>query len=232
MQCRMHRPQPLTGWYAEMKMLIGGTWQAAASGRTEDVTSPFDGTITGTVHGQAQADLRAALDRAEAGAVTWRRTRRRTSGSGEDHPADRAGPGPLPHRRRPAGRGALRAHRPRRRMGTASATLWSPTRGCARSRSPGRPPRASTSHGSPGSRSCPWSWAPRARSSCCPTPTSSWPPARSRPAATSTRARSAFPCSGSSPTRPSPRTSSTRWCLRWRRSRPVTRGPPTPAWAR
>ena len=32
-----------------MKMLIGGTWQAAASGRTVDVTSPFDGTITGTV---------------------------------------------------------------------------------------------------------------------------------------------------------------------------------------
>jgi acyl-CoA reductase-like NAD-dependent aldehyde dehydrogenase len=31
-----------------MTMLIGGTWQAAASGRTEDVTSPFDGTITGT----------------------------------------------------------------------------------------------------------------------------------------------------------------------------------------
>ena len=32
-----------------MEMLIGGTWQAAASGRTEDVTSPFDGTVTGTV---------------------------------------------------------------------------------------------------------------------------------------------------------------------------------------
>ena len=55
-------------------MLIGGTWQAAASGRTEDVTSPFDGTITGTVPVAGPADLRAALDRAEAGAVTWRRT--------------------------------------------------------------------------------------------------------------------------------------------------------------
>jgi len=32
-----------------MEMLIGGTWQPAASGRTEDVTSPFDGTVTGTV---------------------------------------------------------------------------------------------------------------------------------------------------------------------------------------
>ena len=29
-----------------MEMLIGGTWQPAASGRTEDVTSPFDGTVT------------------------------------------------------------------------------------------------------------------------------------------------------------------------------------------
>jgi acyl-CoA reductase-like NAD-dependent aldehyde dehydrogenase len=57
-----------------MKMLIGGTWQAAASGRTEDVTSPFDGTITGTVPVAGPADVRAALDRAEAGAVTWRRT--------------------------------------------------------------------------------------------------------------------------------------------------------------
>ena len=26
-----------------MEMLIGGRWQPAASGRTEDVTSPFDG---------------------------------------------------------------------------------------------------------------------------------------------------------------------------------------------
>jgi acyl-CoA reductase-like NAD-dependent aldehyde dehydrogenase len=57
-----------------MKMLIGGTWQAAASGRTEDVTSPFDGTITGTVPVAGPDDARAALDRAEAGAVTWRRT--------------------------------------------------------------------------------------------------------------------------------------------------------------
>jgi glyceraldehyde-3-phosphate dehydrogenase (NADP+) len=57
-----------------MEMLIGGTWQSAASGRTEDVTSPFDGTVTGTVPVADAADVRAALDRAEAGAVTWRRT--------------------------------------------------------------------------------------------------------------------------------------------------------------
>src|ERR1700730_15711250 len=67
-------PNPLTGEYAEMKMLIGGTWQAAASGRTEDVTSPFDGAITRTVPVAGPADVRAALDRAEAGAVIWRRT--------------------------------------------------------------------------------------------------------------------------------------------------------------
>src|ERR1700759_1568672 len=65
-------PTPLTGEYAEMKMLIGGTWQAAASGRTEDVTSPFDGTATGTVPVAGPDDVQAALDRAEAGAVTWR----------------------------------------------------------------------------------------------------------------------------------------------------------------
>ena len=57
-----------------MKMLIGGTWQAAANGRTEDVTSPFDGTVTGTVPVAGPDDVRAAVDRAEAGAATWRRT--------------------------------------------------------------------------------------------------------------------------------------------------------------
>jgi acyl-CoA reductase-like NAD-dependent aldehyde dehydrogenase len=57
-----------------MEMLIGGTWQSAASGRAEDVTSPFDGTVIGTVPVADAADVRAALDRAEAGAVTWRRT--------------------------------------------------------------------------------------------------------------------------------------------------------------
>ena len=31
-----------------MEMLIGGSWRAAASGRTEEVTSPFDGAVIGT----------------------------------------------------------------------------------------------------------------------------------------------------------------------------------------
>src|SRR6266700_2890004 len=48
-------PNPLTGEDAEMKM-------------------PFDGTVTGTVPVAGPDDVRAALDRAEAGAVTWRRT--------------------------------------------------------------------------------------------------------------------------------------------------------------
>ncbi len=57
-----------------MEMLIGGTWRPAADGRAEDVTSPFDGTVVGTVPVAGPDDVRAALDRAEAGAATWRRT--------------------------------------------------------------------------------------------------------------------------------------------------------------
>ncbi len=56
-----------------MEMLIGGAWQPAASGRTENVTSPFDGTVTGTVPVADVSDVHAALDRAQAGAATWRR---------------------------------------------------------------------------------------------------------------------------------------------------------------
>src|SRR5882762_10773149 len=57
-----------------MEMLIGGTWRGAASGRTEDVTSPFDEAVAGTVPVAGPDDVRAALDRAEDGAATWRRT--------------------------------------------------------------------------------------------------------------------------------------------------------------
>ena len=32
-----------------MEMLLGGTWLPAASGRAEEVTSPFDGAVIGTV---------------------------------------------------------------------------------------------------------------------------------------------------------------------------------------
>jgi acyl-CoA reductase-like NAD-dependent aldehyde dehydrogenase len=44
------------GWCLQMDMLIGGRWQGAASGRTEDVTSPFDGAAAGTVPVAAVAD--------------------------------------------------------------------------------------------------------------------------------------------------------------------------------
>src|SRR3984957_4659577 len=57
-----------------MEMLIGGNWQPAGSGRSEDVTSPFDGTVAGTVPIAGLDDVAEALDRAEVGAATWRRT--------------------------------------------------------------------------------------------------------------------------------------------------------------
>jgi hypothetical protein len=44
-----------------MEMLIGGTWQPAASGRTEEVTSPFDRAVIGTVPVAGPVDVRAAL---------------------------------------------------------------------------------------------------------------------------------------------------------------------------
>jgi acyl-CoA reductase-like NAD-dependent aldehyde dehydrogenase len=64
----------LTGWCWQMEMLIGGTWRPATSGRAEDVTSPFDGAVIGTVPVAGVDDVRAALNRAEDGAVSWRRT--------------------------------------------------------------------------------------------------------------------------------------------------------------
>ena len=44
-----------------MEMLIGGAWCPAASGRTEEVTSPFDGSVAGTVPVAGTADVRAAV---------------------------------------------------------------------------------------------------------------------------------------------------------------------------
>jgi acyl-CoA reductase-like NAD-dependent aldehyde dehydrogenase len=57
-----------------MDMLIGGTWRQAMSGLAEDVTSPFDGAPVGTVPVAGVADVRAALDAAQHGALAWRRT--------------------------------------------------------------------------------------------------------------------------------------------------------------
>src|SRR5260370_39441202 len=56
------------------RMLIGGEWRDAGSGRTEDITSPYDGSVVGTVPRASQDDVEAAITAAEVGAVTWRRT--------------------------------------------------------------------------------------------------------------------------------------------------------------
>src|SRR4029453_10175878 len=58
-----------------MEMLIGGRWQpAAGSRRVEEVTSPFDGTVVGTVPGGAGEGVGAGPAPAQAGAEPWRRT--------------------------------------------------------------------------------------------------------------------------------------------------------------
>jgi acyl-CoA reductase-like NAD-dependent aldehyde dehydrogenase len=60
---------------ARTDMLIGGHWRpAVGSGRTEDVTSPYDGSVVGTVPVAGAEDAEAALSVAEHGAQTWRRT--------------------------------------------------------------------------------------------------------------------------------------------------------------
>src|SRR5207344_3401454 len=56
-------------------MLIGGGWRpAVGTGLSEDVTSPYDGSVVGTVPIAGREDVEAALTAAEAGAVQWRRT--------------------------------------------------------------------------------------------------------------------------------------------------------------
>ena len=56
-------------------MLIGGQWRPAiGTGRTEDVTSPYDGSVVGTVPVGGVRDVEAAITAAEQGAAIWRRT--------------------------------------------------------------------------------------------------------------------------------------------------------------
>ncbi len=57
-----------------MELLLGGQWTAAQSGREEDVTSPFDGALAGSVPMAGVADVDAALAAAVAGAKVWRNT--------------------------------------------------------------------------------------------------------------------------------------------------------------
>lgn len=56
------------------EMLIGGRWEQALAGRTEEVASPFDGAVVGTVPVAGVEDAAAALDHAERGAKVWRET--------------------------------------------------------------------------------------------------------------------------------------------------------------
>ncbi|HEV8424374.1 MAG TPA: aldehyde dehydrogenase family protein, partial [Actinomycetes bacterium] len=58
-----------------METLIGGRWRPAlGSGRSEEVTSPYDGKVVGSVPVAGPDDVEAALTAAEQGAATWRRT--------------------------------------------------------------------------------------------------------------------------------------------------------------
>jgi len=56
------------------KLLIGGQWTAARSGATEEVRSPYDGSVVGEVPTAGPEDVELALQAAERGAATWRRT--------------------------------------------------------------------------------------------------------------------------------------------------------------
>jgi len=55
-------------------LLIGGQWTAPRSSRWEDVTSPFDGAVVGSVPVGNLDDVDAALASAVEGARVWRRT--------------------------------------------------------------------------------------------------------------------------------------------------------------
>jgi acyl-CoA reductase-like NAD-dependent aldehyde dehydrogenase len=60
---------------ARTEMLIGGRWRPAVGpGPREDVTSPYDGSVVGSVPVAGTGDVEAALTAAEQGARTWRHT--------------------------------------------------------------------------------------------------------------------------------------------------------------
>src|SRR3954463_13582563 len=56
------------------ELLVGGQWVPSRSGETEEVLSPYDGTVVGVVPTGGLDDVDAALSAAERGAVTWRAT--------------------------------------------------------------------------------------------------------------------------------------------------------------
>src|SRR5918997_3943719 len=55
-------------------MIIGGERRAAVSGAVDEITSPWDGRVVGTVPRAGRADADAAVAAAVEGAVVWRRT--------------------------------------------------------------------------------------------------------------------------------------------------------------
>lgn len=56
------------------ELLVDGTWTAPAAGAYEDVVSPFDARIVGTVAVADTSDVNRAIDSAVRGAKTWRNT--------------------------------------------------------------------------------------------------------------------------------------------------------------
>lgn len=54
-----------------MPMLIGGEWREAHSGRIDEITSPFDGAVVGTVPRAGVDDADAAVTAASVGAAIW-----------------------------------------------------------------------------------------------------------------------------------------------------------------
>lgn len=55
-------------------LLVDGDWTTPASGQYEEVRSPFDGSVVGTVAVANVSDVDAALTAATRGAQVWRRT--------------------------------------------------------------------------------------------------------------------------------------------------------------
>src|SRR3954452_2731931 len=56
------------------ELLVGGQWVPSRSGQTEEVRSPYDGTVVGVVPTGGLEDVDAALAAAERGATIWRQT--------------------------------------------------------------------------------------------------------------------------------------------------------------
>src|SRR3954469_20361893 len=56
------------------ELLVGGQWVPSRSGETEEVLSPYDGTVVGVVPTGGLDDVDPALSAAERGAATWRGT--------------------------------------------------------------------------------------------------------------------------------------------------------------